>query len=310
MRVLFAGTPEFAVVQLQALHDAPTCQLVGVCTQPDRPAGRGRRLRASAVKRWRERHAAQTPLLQPERLDDDALRAWRALRPELVITAAYGLILPAAALATPASGCLNVHASLLPRWRGAAPVQRAIAAGDDETGVTLIRMDEGLDSGPVIAQRRCPIEADDTGAALESKLATLGAALLIETLAGDWSERAQRGESCYANKITPEECYLDWRRDAPTLARWVRALGGKEYARCRLGDRILKIHSARAEDCAATAAPGAIVALDDEGALVRCGDGALRLSLVQMPGGRRALNGREMRNGRALAPGLQFETDG
>ena len=309
LRILFAGTPAFAATQLEALHADALCELIGVCTQPDRPAGRGQRVSACAVKRWRQERAPQMPLLQPERLDAAALDAWRNLRPEMVITAAYGLILPPEALMLPPLGCMNVHASLLPRWRGAAPIQRAIAAGDTETGITLMRMDEGLDSGPILARRQCPIAPDDTAIELERKLAALGAQMLGDALraeiAGTLSEQAQQGASCYARKIERAETYLDWERDAATLERWVRALYGKEYARCRLGDDTMKIHAACAEPCTARAPAGEILALDDEGILVRCADGALRLRSVLMPGAKRALNGRELLNGyaRRLAPG-------
>ena len=289
MRLVFAGTPEFAVPALRVA--ASTGQLVGVYTQPDRPAGRGRQLAPSPVKV--EAIARQVPVLQPESLRDKAARATlAALEPDLVIVVAYGLILPPTVLAIPRLGCWNVHASLLPRWRGAAPIQRAIEAGDTETGVDLMQMEKGLDTGPVLLELRTPIAPDETAGQLHDRLAQLGAQVLAEGLellrAGHPPvPRPQPEEGVtYASKIDKAEAKLDWTRPAPELERRVRAFHPWPVCEAEVAGERLRIHAARALPIAHDAAPGTPLATTRDGIDIACGEGALRLLTVQREGGR------------------------
>jgi methionyl-tRNA formyltransferase len=300
LRVAFAGTPEFAVPPLAALAASPHT-VVGVLTQPDRPAGRGRELCASPVKRYAQQRG--WPLDQPQTLRSDEGRARLASwRPDVLVVVAYGLILPQAALDLPRLGCLNIHASLLPRWRGAAPVQRAILAGDRETGVSIMRMEAGLDTGPVLLERRTPILADDTSGSLHERLAQLGATALLEALEQIETGRAvetpqpQEGMS-YARKIDKREARIDWRRSADEIDRQVRAFHPWPVAEIRIGDETVRVH--RAAPVAAVAAagsaaaePGRVLALDERGLIVACGDGAIALQSLQRPG-RRPVSARE-----------------
>lgn len=299
LRVAFAGTPEFALPALEALLGAH--DVAGVLTQPDRPSGRGRALAASPVKRFAM--ARGLPLLQPPTLrDPGVLAALAAWRPEALVVVAYGLILPPAVLTLPRFGCINIHASLLPRWRGAAPVQRAILAGDTRTGVSLMQMDAGLDTGPVLLTREWPIGAGDTGGSLLAALATLGAGALLEALAGlaraALTARPQGTEGVtYAAKIQKSEAPLDWSRDAISLERQVRAFLPWPVAETALDGERLRIHAAEAfsEESPAIvhlkddkkSLSGTIVALHDGFLLVRCGAGGyLGLRRVQRAGGR------------------------
>lgn len=302
LRVAFAGTPEFAVPTLLALMRSPH-QLVGVLTQPDRPRGRGQRLSPSPVKAAVE---ASIPVAQPPTLrhpDDRApLLAWR---PDVLVVVAYGLILPKAVLQIPRLGCVNVHASLLPRWRGAAPVERALLAGDETTGVTIMLMDEGLDTGPILLQQAVAIDSRDTGMSLRGKLAELGAPLLLRALqalaAGTLQPRPQPTEGVtYARKLEKREAPIDWSRPAVEIERQVRALQpwpvaetAGPIAGAGTPDRLL-IHAARvAVDGSATAVgvPGCIIETDgrhEEGYIrVQCGRGHLDLLSLQRPGGQR-----------------------
>lgn len=314
MRIAFSGTPEFALPALGALASSAHV-LVGVLTQPDRPSGRGRHLRPSPVKQAALDLAV--PLAQPQTLQDpmvvETLRAWRA---DVMVVVAYGLILPPTVLALPAAGCLNIHASLLPRWRGAAPIQRAILAGDPETGVTIMQLDRGLDTGPVLAQRRQCIEPTMTSARLERVLAELGAEALLETLdalgAGTARATAQPAEGVtYAPKVAKAEAVIDWRASALRIERQVRAFNPWPVAETRLDGEPLRILAARAcvdadvlSGAAASAAPapGTIVALTDESIVVRCGEGRLEITLLQRAG-RKALATREFLNAGRLAVG-------
>ena len=327
MRVAFAGTPEFARAALAAIVDAGFAVPL-VLTQPDRPAGRGLKLQPSPVKQFALEHGL--PLVQPRslRLDgrfpDDARAAGDALaaaRPDVMVVAAYGLILPPEVLAAPRLGCINIHASLLPRWRGAAPIQRAIEAGDAATGVTIMQMDAGLDTGAMLLAREVPIAADDTGGTLHDKLAECGAGLIVEALA-----RLARGELAgvpqpdtgvtYAAKIDKAEMALDWREPAGRLADRVRAFDPFPGSMLRLPGQPgpLKLWRARvaapgeavAEPVDRSAAePGAVLVVSADGILVACGQGALWLLELQKPGGRR-LPVADFLRGFALAAGERF----
>jgi methionyl-tRNA formyltransferase len=289
MRLVFAGTPEFAVPALRVA--ASTGGLVGVYTQPDRPAGRGRQLAPSPVKV--EALALQVPVFQPETLRDKAARAaLAALEPDLLVVVAYGLILPPSVLAIPRLGCWNVHASLLPRWRGAAPIQRAIEAGDTETGVDLMQMEKGLDTGPVLLELRTPIAPDETAGQLHDRLARLGAQVLEDGL-----ERLRAGRApvpqpqpeegvTYAGKIDKAEAKLDWTRPAPELARRVRAFHPWPVCEAEVAGERLRIHAAHALPVAHHAAPGTPLATTRDGIDIACGEGVLRLLTVQREGGR------------------------
>jgi len=289
MRIVFAGTPEFAVPSLRAA--AARGEVVAVYTQPDRPAGRGRALAASPVKR--EAVARGIPVFQPQTLRDAAAREQlRALQPDLMVVVAYGLILPRAVLEIPRFGCWNVHASLLPRWRGAAPIQRAIQAGDPETGVCLMQMEAGLDTGPVLLERRTPIGAEETGGQLHDRLAELGAQVLADGLgllrAGIRPvPRPQPEEGVtYAHKLDKAEARLDWSRPAAELARTVRAFHPWPVAEARVAGERLRIHAATALDLDHAAAPGTLLGASREGIDIACGQGVLRLRTVQRDGGR------------------------
>ena len=288
LKLLFAGTPEFAVPMLDVAlaHD----QVLAVLTQPDRPAGRGRQPQASPVKRLTLEHAV--PVLQPATLRDEAIQAQlRVLAPDLLVVVAYGLILPQAVLDIPRFGVWNVHASLLPRWRGAAPIQRAIEAGDDTTGVCLMQMQRGLDTGPVIAHKATPIQPQETAGQLHDRLAVLGAQVLADGLARLRSEMtppaAQAQDSAlatYAHKLDKAEAKLDWQQPAPVLARKVRAFSPWPIAEVMLAGERLRIHQAQA--VAGTGVPGQILASGREGIVVACAEGALRLERIQRDGGK------------------------
>ncbi|WP_019023220.1 MULTISPECIES: methionyl-tRNA formyltransferase [unclassified Thioalkalivibrio] len=288
-RVVYAGTPDFAVPALEALIERGP-RPVAVYTQPDRPAGRGRQLRPSPVKVAAE--AAGIPVLQPESLKSPEARAeLAAWRPDILIVAAYGLILPRAVLEIPGRGGLNIHASLLPRWRGAAPIHRAILAGDTETGVCLMQMAPGLDTGPVHACRSTPITATTTTGELHDALATLGAELLLERLPEILAGRSQPepqddAGATYAHKLEKDEAWLDFARPTVELDRQVRAFNPWPVAQARWGGQVIRVHAARPLPGPADPEPGTIRAVGRDGVEVGTGEGRLRLETVQLPGKR------------------------
>jgi methionyl-tRNA formyltransferase len=289
MRIVFAGTPDFAVGSLRAA--ARYNEVVAVYTQPDRPAGRGRGVMPSPVKL--EALSRGIPVFQPESFKgDEAKQQLRDLKPDLMVVVAYGLILPRSVLAIPTHGCWNVHASLLPRWRGAAPIQRALQAGDAETGVGLMQMEAGLDTGPVLLEQRTPILADDTGGKLHDRLAEMGAQVLADGLgllrAGIKPiARAQSSDGVeYAHKLDKAEARLDWGQDAAALGRTVRAFNPWPIAEAQLAGERVRIHGAVALADNQGQAPGTVLAASREGIDIACGQGALRLRVVQREGGK------------------------
>ncbi|GAA4020727.1 methionyl-tRNA formyltransferase [Actimicrobium antarcticum] len=299
MKIIFAGTPEFAAVALAAIH-AAGIEIVLVLTQPDRPAGRGMQLHASAVKQFALAH--NIPVAQPVslRLDgkypDVAREADALLRTtphDVMVVAAYGLILPPSVLAIPRLGCLNIHASLLPRWRGAAPIHRAIEAGDPATGITIMQMEQGLDTGPMLLVESLPIAASDTTGSLHDRLAQLGGQMIVTALRqreqGPLSATPQpEAGTNYAAKISKEEAALDFLQPAEVLARKIRAFNPAPAASANLHGAAIKIWQAEAVARSAASVPGEIIAADVElGLVVACGTGALRLIELQKPGGKR-----------------------
>jgi methionyl-tRNA formyltransferase len=317
MRVIFAGTPEFARAALESLHRAGF-QIPLVLTQPDRPAGRGMKLQASPVKQFALEQGIAVAQPRSLRLDgkypDDAAAAKAAIeaaQADAMVVAAYGLILPQWVLDPPRLGCLNIHASLLPRWRGAAPIHRAIEAGDAETGITIMQMDAGLDTGPMLLTQRLAIEAADTTASLHDKLAPLGGRLIVEALelaaCGGLRPVAQPAEGVtYAHKIEKAEAALDWSLPAAVLERKIRALDPFPGAASAIQGETIKIWGARLDPAGATAAtPGTVLCVDGSGVAVACGEGVLRLTQLQRSGGKR-LPVADFLRGFSLAPGMVF----
>lgn len=292
LRVIFAGTPDFAAASLEALL-ASHHHVVGVYTQPDRAAGRGRKLTASPVKVLAQSH--DLPVHQPVSLRSPEARSQlAALNADLMVVVAYGLILPREILDTPPLGCINVHASLLPRWRGAAPIQRAIEAGDTESGVTLMQMDEGLDTGDMLLTRHTPIAATTTGGRLHDTLAELGGEALVETLdalAGPGLVPSPQPDDgvTYAAKLSKAEAELDFREPAATLAARIRAFNPWPVAWCSLGNERLRLWLAEPDEFAShetNITPGTLLEPADDALRIACGDGVLRVTRAQLPGGK------------------------
>lgn len=309
MRIVFAGTPEFAAQHLQALIDAGR-EVIAVYTQPDRPAGRGQKLMPGPVKQLALEHGI--PVHQPQTLrDPDAQAELASLQADLMIVVAYGLILPQAVLDMPRLGCINSHASLLPRWRGAAPIQRAVEAGDAESGVTVMQMEAGLDTGPMLLKVSTPIAADDTGGSLHDRLATLGssavvaavAALEAGTLVGEVQDDSL---ATYAHKLNKDEARLDWTRPAVELERLVRAFHPWPICHSVLDGAAVKVYAA--ELASGQGAPGQIIDAGKDGLEVACGAGSLRLTRIQLAGGK-PLAFSDLFNSRReqFTPGKAFE---
>lgn len=290
LRIVFAGTPEFAASILEGLVQARQHALVAVYTQPDRPAGRGLKHRPSPVKVLALAH--NIPVYQPQTMRDPEIQAdFARQHADVLVVAAYGLLLPKPILETPPLGCINVHPSLLPRWRGAAPIPRAILAGDRETGISIMRMNERLDAGPVLYTARCDIHPDDTAQSLHDRLAKLGADALLRALAQVQAGTAQarpqdETQATYAPRIHKAEALLDWRRPSHELERQVRAFNPWPIAWTTRDEQPLRIWQAAAVESAADAEPGSVVACSPSGIEVAAAEGRLRLLTVQRPGAR------------------------
>jgi methionyl-tRNA formyltransferase len=320
MNVAFAGTPEFAQIALAALHDAGF-RIPLVMTQPDRPAGRGMKLHASPVKAFAQ--AQGFPVAQPRSLrldgkfpDDAALgrAALEAARPDVLVVAAYGLILPPWVLDLPRLGCLNIHASLLPRWRGAAPIHRAIEAGDARTGITVMQMDAGLDTGDMLLMESIDIAADDTTASLQDRLAALGGRMIVEALelaaGGGLVRRAQPLDGVtYAHKIEKAEAAIDWREPAAVIERRLRAFDPFPGATGVLAGETIKCWRGTLV-AGRPGAAGEVLAVGDNGITVACGDGALRLTELQRAGGKRLAAAAFLQGNKTIAPGAVLDPHG
>ena len=306
MRIVFAGTPEFAAEHLKALLGTQH-QVIAVYTQPDRPAGRGHKLMPSPVKQLAVEHGI--PVYQPATLRaPEAQAELAALQPDLMVVVAYGLILPQVVLDTPRLGCINSHASLLPRWRGAAPIQRAVQAGDGESGVTVMQMEAGLDTGPMLLKVSTPIAPSDTGGSLHDRLAALGSQAVIQAVdalaAGTLTGEVQDDSLAnYAHKLNKDEARIDWSRPAVELERLVRAFNPWPICHSTLNGEPLKVLAATLGE--GSGQPGQILAASKDGLTVACGEGALRLTRLQLPGGK-PLSFADLYNSRReqFAPGL------
>ncbi|MEL0628483.1 methionyl-tRNA formyltransferase [Psychromonas aquatilis] len=287
LKIIFAGTPDFAANHLQALIDA-NFDVVAVYSQPDRPAGRGKKLTASAVKEVAV--ANNIAVYQPENFKQaESVEQLAALNADLMIVVAYGLILPANVLNTPRLGCFNVHGSLLPRWRGAAPFQRAIWAGDKETGVTIMQMDEGLDTGDMLKKVSCPIDQDETSASLYAKVAKQAPAVLIDTIkqlqAGELvAEKQDESAATYAKKLSKAEAQINWQDEAQFIDRCIRAFNPWPISHFQWAGQVIKVHQAKLVDTETTAVAGSVLKVDKQGIQVATGKGVLNLEIIQLAG--------------------------
>lgn len=301
LRIIFAGTPDFAARHLQALLNSEH-EVVAVYSQPDRPAGRGQQLQASPVKQLAVQH--DIPVYQPKSLKKAKAQAeLAALDADLMVVVAYGLILPAVVLSTPKLGCINVHGSILPRWRGAAPIQRALWAGDAQTGVTIMQMDEGLDTGAMLSIATLPITPSDTSASLYEKLADIGPKALLDALQDLPALQQQAvaqddAKANYAEKLSKEEAQLDFHKPAAALEREIRAFNPWPVSYLQLGNQQLKIWQARVEPLTQTATPGTVLNVDKKGIVIATSEGALVLEQLQPPG-KKAMAVADFINGRA-----------
>ncbi len=297
LRIIYAGTPDFSVAALQALL-ASSHEVVAVYTQPDRPAGRGRGFKASPVKE--KALEFDIPVYQPESLkDEQAQDELKALNADLMVVTAYGLLLPAAVLEIPRLGCINIHASLLPRWRGAAPIQRAILAGDKKTGITIMQMDEGLDTGDMLAVTECDITADDTGSSLHDKLMVLGAETLMSALPAIAEQAQDRikqndADACYASKLTKAEAEINWQQSAEEIQRAIRAYNAWPVAYCHYEKnnkpsslRLWQAEVIEKNISSTEALPGKVISESTKGIDVVTGEGVLRITQLQAEGKRK-----------------------
>ncbi len=313
LKIVFAGTPDFSAQALQALLDAEQHSVDAVYTQPDRRSGRGRRMLASPVKQLALQHSIA--VYQPQNFrSPEALEELRALRPDVLVVAAYGLLLPKAVLDIPTHGCINIHASLLPRWRGAAPIERAVEAGDAESGISIMQMDEGLDTGPVLMTQSCAIDAAETGASLRVKLAAIGAKCLLTTLRqlsdNTLTPQPQNdARATYANKIVKQELQIDWRLPASSLERKLRAFYSANTMHSILGNIRIKIAAADVVETTSPHAPGTIIEVLRDAIVVACGKQALRVIQLQLPGGKMLATEAVLNaKGALFQPGSTFET--
>ena len=291
LRVIYAGTPEFAVAPLAQLLAHQHVEIIGVLPQPDRPVGRGKRVQPGPVKLFALEH--QINVLQPASIKNhpDFMQVIKQLKPDLMVVAAYGLILPAALLAVPIYGCINIHASLLPKWRGAAPIQRAVLAGDQRTGISIMQMDQGLDTGDILLAKSCTIESQDTAASLHDKLSRLGAVAIVETLDKLVQNQLKPVKqnalhASYAEKIVKDEAKINWSQSAETIIRCIRAFNPKPVAFTYLLGKRIRIWQAHptVNPAVKTKMPGTIIAVNDCQLVVQCGQGALSLEMLQLPG--------------------------
>jgi methionyl-tRNA formyltransferase len=298
LNIIFAGTPDFAAKALERLLTTEH-QILAVYTQPDRPAGRGRKVQVSPVKQLALQHGLQ--VVQPKTLKDaEAQQELADLKADLMVVVAYGLLLPQAVLDAPRLGCINIHASLLPRWRGAAPIQRAILAGDEESGVTIMQMEAGLDTGPMLTISKTPIHEGETGGSLHDRLAELGAEALLVTLPGlrDGELKAEPQDDAlanYASKLDKEEARIDWSQSAEQIDRQVRAFNPWPVAQCRYGDKVMRVWRSESLRGGEGLSPGQVVDSGKSYIDVATGDGVLRITQLQMPG-KRAMSAADFLN--------------
>ncbi|WP_165309943.1 methionyl-tRNA formyltransferase [Vibrio ziniensis] len=301
LRIVFAGTPDFAARHLAALLSSEH-EVIAVYTQPDRPAGRGKKLTASPVKELALEH--NIPVYQPENFkSDEAKQELAELNADLMVVVAYGLLLPQVVLNTPRLGCINVHGSILPRWRGAAPIQRSIWAGDAQTGVTIMQMDIGLDTGDMLSIATLPIEATDTSASMYDKLAVLGPKALVECLTDiangtAKAEKQDDEQANYAKKLSKEEARINWNDDAAHIERCVRAFNPWPMSHFEVAENSIKVWQSRVVDQSSNKPAGTIIQADKTGIYVSTGNGVLALEQLQVPG-KKAMSVQDILNARA-----------